>query len=99
MDTWYGYKLPELLRIGHAPRTALLFSLESKRTQPIMRCAREWQEAAGRPGSDFWTIALPQQLLDTLATFDHRAAYLAALAYVRYHQTAFAAPVPAQWQP
>lgn len=86
------YVKPTMLRIGATKETAKLYDLEDRRDELIKGCAREWARLLGFTDEEFWTVAVPQQLFDLLEAFDHRAAKVAAEAYLEYLQHRFGPP-------
>ena len=73
---------PRAYNIGRSAKTKKLYDLEEQRSQAIQKCAREWLVVVDKPSSDFWSVAIPQVLFDTLESFV--GGLEAAQAYVEY---------------
>jgi hypothetical protein len=78
-----AYRYPVNPFIGQQRETKRLYALEEKRNRAIRAAAEELQKVLEL--GDFWREALPEALLSVLESYDRRAAYLAAKAYITNH--------------
>lgn len=79
------YAKPELVKIGRSDRTARLYQLEHDRDAFIERAAREQGRLLGIHRREFFTHALPMQLLALLDAWEPRSAQAAAAAFLQVH--------------
>ncbi len=73
---------PHSIYVGEGERTKKLYSLERRRNSIIHKCAEEWSKVLEVPKSNFWEIAVPQALLDTLNSWGNSYSTAAAEVYL-----------------
>ncbi len=62
-----------------------LYRAEERRTAAIKACAQEWSKVTNTSDLDYWKVALPQALFDTLEQWEPACAQAAAEAFLKFH--------------
>jgi polysaccharide pyruvyl transferase WcaK-like protein len=100
------YRIPGKMRIARDQNSRRLYRLEERRNDVIKQCAIEWIKVASeqfpyieqmieRCPDDLqklYKVAMPQQLLDILDSYDLQAAKLAAESFLKLQGYTVSAP-------
>lgn len=87
-----GYRSPVPLRIGREPGTEGLYAAEHKVHERLQDVGEEWKRVTGNTEFKFFQEVLPQVLFDLLDSYDTKAAYTAAKAYIKHVEDKWEVP-------